>query len=553
MKTRSVLVSFPGYRFTIQTLLPNHRLAALAAGLDEGGHTTCIRDYGTASMLDRLFPRKVQSTAQDISGRILTSPSAGSLSTLTALWQLRGMDRTLRAQQETVAAEIASEIAAEKGLDFVVLDIDQPEDLKGALTIGERLRSLKPALRLVAVGAFAEVYAETLLRVCSVFDCVSVQDADWSLSRWAERLDRPDTWRLIPNLVYAQHGHIRPTAECVGLDLEGLPVPAYRDEIYPALAGHEKLCLLGVEASRGGAPETATRTRSPRVICDEISHWIRAHGTRAFRFLGPESPASHVDALAYEILSRGQTMWYSRVGAIHDTRLQSFSALRQSGCQAMAFDLGTGSQMLLDDFYGRGFLVSQAEQVVRACKLSGIFTATGFAYPCPADDYHTRAETLRFAERTRPDSAFVSLPSFAININERLARRTFDVTPDQYIRHVNSGRDRFSVPAFKNRGDGHFRHVRSLGDVLRENDVLTRELAGIGISTVLSPEAALVARVCGYEGQEEDFNALFRQRLFAGDAAGVAGAVERFNQRVASSANMVAFKPFRPALAAVGN
>ena len=122
MKTRSVLVSFPGYRFTIQTLLPNHRLAALAAGLDEGGHTTCIRDYGTASMLDRLFPRKVQSTAQDISDRILTSPSAGSLSTLTALWQLRGMDRTLRAQQETVAAEIASEIAAEKGLDFVVLD-----------------------------------------------------------------------------------------------------------------------------------------------------------------------------------------------------------------------------------------------------------------------------------------------------------------------------------------------------------------------------------------------------------------------------------------------
>jgi hypothetical protein len=553
MKTRSVLVSFPGYWFTLQTLLPNHRLAALAAGLEAAGQTTCIRDYGTASMLDRLFPRKAQATAQGISDRILTVPGAGSLSALSALWQLRGMDRMLRAQQEVVAAEIASEIAAEKRLDFVVLEVDQPEDLKGALFIAKRLRALNPSLRLAAVGSFAEAYAETLLRVFNAFDCISVQDADWSLTRWAERLDRPDTWRLIPNLVYAQHGYVRPTVECVGLDLESLPAPAYNENLYPALAGHEKLRLLGVEVSRASASETVSRTRSPRVVCEEASHWMRVHGTRAFRFLGPESTALHVDALAYEILSRGQTMWYSRSGAIRDARLQSFSTLRSSGCQAMAFDLASGSQMLVDDFHERGFLVSQAEGAVRACKLSGIFTVTGFVYPCPADDYHTRAETFRFAERTRPDAALVALPSFVIDIKAGLTPGTFNVTSDQYVRYVDSGRDRFSIPVFKGRGDGYYRHLRSLGDVLRENDVLTRELAGIGIATALTPEAALVARACGYEGQEEDFDALFRQRLFAGDAAGVAAAIERFNHRVASAANMVAFLPFKPVLAAVGN
>jgi len=143
MKTRSVLISFPGYRFSIQTLLPNHRLAALAASLCEAGHTTRIADYGTASMLDRFFPRKAQTTAQGISDRILSDPTAGSLSTLTALWQLRGMDRALRAQQEAVAAEVAAEIAKETGLDFVVVDINEPDDLKGTLALG-RLQSITP-------------------------------------------------------------------------------------------------------------------------------------------------------------------------------------------------------------------------------------------------------------------------------------------------------------------------------------------------------------------------------------------------------------------------
>jgi hypothetical protein len=270
-----------------------------------------------------------------------------------------------------------------------------------------------------------------------------------------------------------------------------------------------------------------------------------------------------VDALAYEILSRGQTMWYSRTGTIHDARLQSFAALKSSGCQAMSFDVGTGSQMILDDFYGRAFGISETENLLRASKLSGIFTVAGFTYPCAADDYHTRAETLRLVERTRPSAAFVSLPSFSLaswtrgcntlHLRKGDARRALNVTPDEYLRYVISGRDRFSLPLLKNRNAGYYRHVRSLADVLRETDVLTREFAGIGVCPALTAETALVARVCGYEGQEEDFNTLFRQRLFTGDATGVAAAVARFNSRVATLANMVAFKPFTPVLAAVGN
>jgi hypothetical protein len=197
--------------------------------------------------------------------------------------------------------------------------------------------------------------------------------------------------------------------------------------------------------------------------------------------------------------------------------------------------------------------VSETEELLRACRQSGIFTVTGFTYPCAMDDYHTRAETLRIVERTRPDAALAALPAFSLAVRQGCARATFDVTPDEYVRYVLSGRDRFAAPFLKSGGGTHHREARSLSDVLRANDVLVRELAGIGICTALTAEAALVARVCGYEGQEEDFNTLFRQRLFTGDAAGVSAAVARFNQRVSTPANMVAFKPFAPVLAAVGN
>ena len=55
MKTRSVLAYFPGYPFSVETLMPNRQLAAIAANLQMNGHVTTIQDYGSIETLARLI------------------------------------------------------------------------------------------------------------------------------------------------------------------------------------------------------------------------------------------------------------------------------------------------------------------------------------------------------------------------------------------------------------------------------------------------------------------------------------------------------------------
>ncbi len=555
MKTRSLLVYFPGCPFTIGTLMPNHRLASVAACLDEAGHATQVRDYGVPETLDRLYPGRLHATAQALAERLLSDPATGSLATLSSFWQFRTFETSLRDQQERLCGEVAVDLANERKLDFVAFDIAQAEDLKGILAIASRLRAAAPGMRLIALGAFAEVYGEALARTTDVFDCVCLGDAEWSVPQWAERLDRPDTWHLVPNLAYKRRGSVRTTCECSGLELDKLPKPAYDEDLYPALGNGGKMKLYSVETARRIACDNAPRTKSPRAVCDELQGLVSKHGVHAVRLTGAGTPPSHVDAVALEILARGLSVWYSRHAAIHDAKLKSFATLKASGCRAVSFTLDTGSQWLIDEYYGHAFGVTEAEHILRASKISGLFTVARLRYPCPADDYHTRAETLRIVERIRPHAALIEMPAIVEppRGEQGLRARHFDIDTEDYLNYTATGRDRFTLPMLRRRTPGFRRPARTLADVLRERDVLTREIEGLGVNTALPEDIALAAQALGYEGHEHEFVSLMRQHLFTGDAASLSAAVRRFNQRVSALANTVALRTFEPVLAAVGN
>jgi hypothetical protein len=161
----------------------------------------------------------------------------------------------------------------------------------------------------------------------------------------------------------------------------------------------------------------------------------------------------------------------------------------------------------------------------------------------------TYTQVLHLGMALRPEARKV----LVVGLGGGSVPRQFDFGARDYVNHIASGRDRFALPILQRRVYPHRGHARSLSDMMRAHEVLRREMEGMGVCTVISEEAALVARVCGYEGHEYDFGALLRQRLFTGDAGSVAAAVERFNARVATLANTVAFRNFEPVLAAVGN
>lgn len=514
MKTHSILVSFPAFPFTWRMLMPHRRLAGLAGAFAEAEHETRVFDYGTVETLERLFPNSHRSVAREVAERMF-SPSPGRpFAALAAVWRLRKMDGAVRDRERGLLDEAARSIVSQRPLHIVVVAIDAACHVEHAAALGARLREWAPNLRLAATGAFVERHAEALRGRLSAFDCLCLGDPEWSLLQWAERLEHPGLWTFIPNLLWIRGGR-KPERFGVS-EYESFAAPLYEADAYPSLAGGGKLNLFDVESARARLGDGPVRARPTRAVCDEAARIVSEHGARAFWFSGEAPAASYVSALAYEILARGLQVWYGCDGSIAQSRPGTFSALSASGCKVIAFDIASGSQRLASDYYGKEFGIGEAENVLRASKASSLFTVASFRYPCDKDDYHTRAETLRFVERVKPHAALLAAADAReCCTNERSAWR---------LRSPARGRAE-----------------------------LARDIAALGVSTRISAESAFVARVMGHEGHEDDFDASNWRRFLIGDIQGIVSVMERFNHRMGTASNTVVLRPGRALLAAVGN
>lgn len=565
MKTRSVLVHFPGSPFTLQNLTPNRRLATLAGALIEAGHETVIRDLGAVGTLEQLFNEKLRKAAEPIADRLFVNSPAGPTTGFPGLRQWKALDRVLHARQEELCATVASEFGRMKGIDFVAFDMETASDAGVTVSIATRLAENAPSLRLLAVGPFAERHGELLARTTDVFDCVCAGEAESSVVEWAENLGRPAVWEQIPNLACVWRDNVRVSSRPRD-SATSLPSPCYSPDVYPALLNSEKLKLFDVEDSRGcsgmcyGCEQPSrggngVRVKPAAVVYGEMANLTELYGARAFCFSNPGSSLLQMEALACEILSRGRRIWYCRTGQIRHMDTRVLPTLRASGCRAMSFRVDTGSQRLLDDYYGRDFGVTQAEHLLGGCKLSDIHTAACFTYPCPADDYHTRAETLRLVERTRPHAASVSLPEFAPASAWGRHPTEFGFALDErrYLRGVIRGSRSCTSSLRHWRAFPYSMNTRSWAQAIRENRGLCREIAALGVATSVSAKQALMAQIAGYEGCEEEFATLLRHQLFVGDVVSVADTVKSFNREACAPVNTMTLKPFTPVLAAVGN
>lgn len=561
MSTRTILVAFSGYPFTIRALLPHQRLAAVAGSLREAGHEPTIHDFGSVEGLARLYPRHVRSTTQRFADRLFSETPASPWNAFSTLWRLRGLGATLRDEEARVCGDIADDLGRSGDVDLAVFCVDRAEDLRGAHLIASRMLERSPSTRFVVMGSFIEHYGGFLLDLADTFEFVILADPEVAVAELAGRLDVVRTAALPPNVGTFCDGRLIISER----KNSAFPPPGracYDEAAYPHFAGDDKFKVLGLEWTRGcprdchTCPDARTvggevSRKSARALTDDMLRLAHEHGTRVFRFVGP-APADNGVSVACEILNRGMHAVYMQPAAISEPGPSAFPTLRAAGCLSVSFGIDSGSQRLLDDFYMRGFGVTEAEDILRASREAGLFTATRFTYPCPADDYHTRAETVRMIRRTTPDSAIVQLPEALPGSNwfRFAAEFGFVLDVDGYLRRALNGKGRGSLPLCSWKTLRSRWSTRSLPQACREYEELADEIEEAGISTNVDPVTALIARVSGYEGHERDFGALLRRQLITGDAASLAALARRFNERARLSATTDMLSPLP---AAVGN
>lgn len=585
MKTRSLLVNYPGYPFDLESLLPVHEFACVAGCLVDAGHFTQICDYATPDVMAYLYPCEAKDTANLLADHLYNESGVNPLATISLLMRLRGTDAAYRDRHHRLTEQLARKLARKRGLDFIVFRITASDDLDGVAELSARLKESLPGVVMLAAGALVNAFPDQILKTAEHIDCLCLGELEMVFPALAECIHEPDLWCGLPNLVYRKGHQLVHTGRRVVEDFRTVPSPAYLHDNYPALASGRKLMLFRVEDSRGCAsrchscPESATgdlraqavragcRTKPASQVGEEVRRLMTYYGAQVFEITGPGTPPAHAGAVANTLTGQSTAAVYARqvhsgfadgAGALlerADACTSFFRRLAQSGCIALSFQVDTGSQRLLDDYYARGLGVTRVERVLGAARESGMATVMGFTYPSPADDYHTKAETLRLVARTKPDAAIVRLPVLLPGSAwyAESARFGYWFTTGRFEARAARQRTRFPMPRDRWTSMPFQLGRMSASQVTAEHEQLIREIEQTGVIASGPSELPLLARVMGYAGQTGDLVRRVRRQFVTGDVAEVADLITRYNEAASVRTKISALRPYASLRLAVGN
>lgn len=560
--TRSLLLYIPGLPLSLEALCPQRALACVAAMLLRQEHWTKILDYGVLDALESLLP----SESAKWEGFPSSAHGSGGGARLDAFLQARrdrSVERLLQEGLRRQALSITEDILKYPRLDFIVFYVRERQDLLNARLVGDLLGDVQPGLLRVAVGPYVALAGARCLGSGDEIDAVCTGDPESSIAALADRMRGRTSWTAIPGLFVRGAPAGTLSAAAAPAPLDDFAPPVYDQEVYPAI--DRKLSLYTVEQTRGRLaacldeawrPEglDRVRVRSVATIRDEITGIRLAQGSHAFHIQGAAAHATQSLSLAAELRMRRLPIAYSRDSEVRQAEPAVMRLLADSGCQVIGFNVRTGSQRLLEDFYGCPFGVSETETVLNSCRDAGISTSLRFTFPCPHDDVHTAAESLRLASRCHP-MAFEMSPPVLLPSTGWMQRPTdygFVVVRRRLSAWLEgdsslyAGRDSFPADLpYRVKG----RSRRKAAAAFRR---LSEALAALRIAPLSSPQMTLVARVAQPEGVVFDTAALWNAALRDLNLNLLNELKTQFNAQAKPSSSS-GWRRFEPLRAAAGN
>ncbi len=560
--SRSRLIYVPGVPFSVEALMPRAALAAVAGGLVERGHKTRVLDYGTLSALSRFGTPGFRAAARDCRCRLQGGREhlpAG----LSGWLYSRRYDGLFQESLRRWWWGIAQEAAGSGPLDFVVFLAEDRRSFLGACETARFFRERCPGVPVLLAGCYVRQCGGVLLSSTGLFDGACLGDVEWTIPELADRIETGSSWGAVPGLMTYAGGVAAAPSRQMQTELDFLPRPCFSAEVYPALKS-DKLRYFTVEFSRGRhhfghgdpvAPWCASRVRSKSAgrLCEELGAVMAEWGTGVFHVAGSSAAAAELKNMAREVAGRGFSIRYSSCLEVASAEEGALEALAGSGCCSLGLRVHSGSQYNLDGFFGADFTVSEAERALRGSRGAGMFTVAHLTCPIPKDDYHTRAESVRLLDRTRPESVVVS-PVRVYPGSRWQARSSWfglRIDPVAYGGWLAGTGPR--ARWFESEGSGPCRiEGRNCAKERGERGRLLEEVTALGIGVGVTEVEGLVARLSS-GGAEEGFCGRLRQAFSTFDVAEVAQVVSDFNCSAAIPRSAVHFRRFRPVLEAVGN
>jgi hypothetical protein len=559
MGSKIHLYALPGLPLHVEDLMPQPLLARCAGSLSAQGHCVLIVDEGTVDRLELASTPALTATLHELQD-VTNSPLDGWAGRFSS--RERHLRRVLaRFRADRIAQTLSPRPHGAPAL--AVIQIQRAKDVVDARILARQLKASYGGLTVAVAGDFVNRYARLLLLGSPEFDAACLGPAESIVAGLARSLNDRDRWRTVPGLVFRLGSTI-----CEGpgqpLPIDPCFAPAdYHPSRYPSLLDGGKIKLFTLPHStghahqahyRGGYQPRGRAVRESRQMRMDVEQLHRLYGAETFHVSGSHTPAGSIQGFAAECLSLPYPIQYSRDGHVHELDTETLQALSRSGCRALSLTLLTGSQWTLSDFFGENWTISEVEACMRRIRAHGVYLHTEFTYPCPADDYHTRAETFRIIRRNRPDSVHFNLPELipgsawfqhAPEFNYLVSLKRFEAwvssPPFVACHRTNAAGLPFQINGLRG----------SAVSALHESAMA--ELAELKIDCVSGAMVALMARVSGFAGRETEYTSLIDQAVLRLDLPRLRETIESFNIRATASINTIDLYPTVSIRKAVGN
>jgi radical SAM superfamily enzyme YgiQ (UPF0313 family) len=314
------------------------------------------------------------------------------------------------------------------------------------LRIAQRLRAARPEVPILMGGPQASAVDVATLERFLFVDYVVRFEAEESLPRLLDALEKGGEPDEVPGITWRQGGRggrggriVRTPSAPVIEDLDGLPLPAYHR--YPYLRHARSIPL---ELGRG-CPYACTfcstndffrrsfRLKTPRLVVEQMIRLKAEYGIHRFELIHDMFTVDRRKVVQFceAILESGEELHWgcsARTDRVDDELLDLMAA---AGCRGIFYGIETGSAKLQKSI-DKGLLLPDAMARIRGASERGIRTAASLITGFPDETEEDFSDTVDFFVRTlRYENAMPQLHVLAPLADtplhrEYLNRLTFD-------------------------------------------------------------------------------------------------------------------------------
>jgi radical SAM superfamily enzyme YgiQ (UPF0313 family) len=545
MSTRSLLINFAGLPESPRMMVPDNGLANLAGALCANGHFTRILDYACVSTIERLFPYECQETFQLVTGPLLAKIKGGVSPSQHELTVFHELDHEMDLLQRRKVYDIAHELCdyiKKSNIDFVGLKLWIGDGFEGSCMIAQEIKKTCPGVYVFGGGPHVDWFGAKIFQYCNVFDALVYGEGEEVIVMLADFVEGKRVLDDISNLIYLRNGGVVSTARKEIDDLNALPLPAYDEDVYPAMAGNQKLKMLLIDESRG-CPNRCNfclhpmksgrwKRKSVASIIKEMERIKRLCGIRVFRFAGSNTPYTLVREFADEILSAGMNIEYlAFINAGVDIPLSEFQRIKESGCFGFWFGIESANQEILTHIMNKNVKIDRLRATMKACKEAGLYTSGSIILPSPRESDLSKRETFDFLVDVAPDSIIIEPPVVIPGTHWANHNEKFDIeinNKDQFEESIMLYKMKMLYPPGLLQP---FPFVKVNGknnqEMMRETGEFSRRVDKEGILTQVTVDTALLAKHADMSYRE--FRDKNREYFMTGNSEAIAAEINTIN------------------------